>query len=115
MEAILYFAIWAGLIFLVMRFGGGAHVMGLGHGSSGAQGRVDRVRGQGMRWIAPSKAVDPVCGEIVATDKARSNVFEGDVYYFCSRECREVFEAAPDIYLHGEGSMRDRQLEQSHG
>ena len=41
MEALIYFALWAGLIFLMMRFGCGAHVMGHGHGHGGAsEGRA---------------------------------------------------------------------------
>ena len=33
MSSIVYFLLWAGLIFLMMRFGCGAHVMGhRGHG-----------------------------------------------------------------------------------
>jgi hypothetical protein len=30
MEALLYFAVWAGLFFLTMRYGCGSHVMGHG-------------------------------------------------------------------------------------
>ena len=114
MEALFYFAIWAGLIFVMMRFGCGAHVMGHGHGNGGGHTSGDRARRQELRWIAPAKAVDPVCGKNVATHEAKPSVFDGDVYYFCSRECREVFEAAPDIYVRGGPRRGDRQLEHSH-
>ena len=77
MESIIYFLFWAGLIFIMMRFGCGSHVMG--HGKSGAS------RGE------PSGSVQP--------RTAKSAVHDGHVYYFCSRECRERFEAAPDSYL----------------
>ncbi|MCK9994604.1 MAG: hypothetical protein Dbin4_03124 [Alphaproteobacteria bacterium] len=30
MNSLLYFALWAGLIFVMMRFGCGAHIMGHG-------------------------------------------------------------------------------------
>ncbi len=66
------------------------------------------------RWVAPAKDVDPVCSKTVSTDKAKPSVFGGNVYYFCSRECREVFEAAPDIYVGGNQSRRTGQLEHSH-
>ena len=52
-----------------------------------------------MRWIPPAKDVDPVCGKTVSTATAKPSVHEGSVYYFCSRECREVFEAAPEQYV----------------
>jgi YHS domain-containing protein len=113
MESLLYVALWGGLIFLMMRFGCGAHVMGHGHGkkseSDGATGAGD----QELRWVAPKKAVDPVCRKSVATESAKPSVFDGNVYYFCSRECREVFEAAPDVYLGGEQRDATRQLEHS--
>ena len=53
-------------------------------------------------WTAPESDVDPVCGKDVVTAQAKSTVHNGWVYYFCSRECRETFEAAPPRYLDGE-------------
>ena len=116
MEALLYFAIWAGLIFLMMRFGCGAHVMGHGRGQERNQAQSGNAAADGAaaRWIAPKKDVDPICGKTVSTDKAKPSVFDGSVYYFCSRECREVFEAAPDLYVHGQRHGASRQLEHSH-
>ena len=55
--------------------------------------------GTDLRWVAPAKDIDPACGRVVTTDKAKASVYDGHVYYFCSRECREVFEAAPQSYL----------------
>ncbi len=115
METLLYFAFWAGLIFLMMRFGCGAHVMGHGHGNKQAHHGADSSGGDELHWVAPEKDVDPVCRETVATDKAKPSVFDGHVYYFCSRECREVFEAAPDLYLPGQHRRHAQQLEHLHG
>jgi YHS domain-containing protein len=116
MEALLYFAVWAGLVFLMMRFGCGRHMMGHGHGNSHSQasgGNAETDRDE-PRWIAPREDVDPVCGTTVSTDKAKSSVFDGHVYYLCSRECREVFEAAPRTYV-GDNQRRSMgQLEHSH-
>lgn len=98
MDVLIYFVIWAALIFLMMRFGCGAHVMGHGYktsdraGNSG--GRTDE-----LQWTPPESDTDPVCGKTVRTDRAKPSVHDGMVYYFCSRECRERFEAAPDLYL----------------
>ncbi len=116
MEMLLNFALWAGIIFLMMRFGCGAHMMGHGHGNShgqaqGGNAATDRVE---PRWMAPKEDVDPVCGKTVSTEGARPSVFDGHVHYFCSRECREVFEAAPNTYVGGNQRPSARQLEHSH-
>tara|TARA_R110002126_G_scaffold226044_2_gene370794 strand:- start:109 stop:462 length:354 start_codon:yes stop_codon:yes gene_type:complete len=97
MESIIYFLFWAGLIFIMMRFGCGSHVMG--HGKSGASRGGPSGSASDVRWAAPETDTDPVCGTTVQTRTAKSAVHDGHVYYFCSRECRERFEAAPDSYL----------------
>lgn len=113
METILYFLFWAGLIFIMMRFGCGAHVMG--HGKSGATRDKPSGSAADVRWTAPETDTDPVCGITVQTRNSKSAVYEGHVYYFCSRECRERFEAAPDSYLaETKGTIPD-MTEQAHG
>lgn len=111
MSALFYFAIWAVLIFLMMRFGCGAHVMGGGHGDRQRTGADEADRG--LRWVAPETDKDPVCGSTVRTESAKPSVHDGTVYYFCSRECREVFEAAPDIYTGDRAAAKPKQLEQA--
>ena len=96
MEALIYFIFWGLAIFLMMRFGCGAHVMGHGHGPEESR---HQARSPEMRWIPPEKDRDPVCGKVVATATAKPSIHDGIVYYFCSRECREQFEAAPTIYV----------------
>ena len=113
MEALLYFALWAGVFFLMMRFGCGSHIMGHGHGKEQAQNKPGEAGNLEFRWVPPKKDSDPVCGKTVATDKAKPSVYAGNVYYFCSRECREVFEAAPDVYVGG-GDDKHPKLEHSH-
>ncbi len=114
MELILPILLWGGLIFLMMRFGCGSHMFGHGHGEKTAQGQSHDHAGhakkspaktEALMWTAPERDVDPVCGKDVATAKAKSAVHRGWVYYFCSRECREAFEAAPDSYLNREGDV----------
>jgi YHS domain-containing protein len=105
-ETIVWFLIWGALIFLMMRFGCGAHVMG--HGGHGAHGEG--------RWPPsrePREAVDPVCGMTVATRDAKTSLYEGRVYYFCSQNCREKFEASPASYGIGTGET-PRQMEGHH-
>lgn len=111
MEALLYFAVWAGFFFLMMRFGCGQHITGHSAGQTGSKSAV--ADAQEFRWVPPKTDSDPVCGKTVKTDKARPSVHAGRVYYFCSRECREVFEAAPDLYLGG-GDSNHPKLEHSH-
>ena len=72
MEALLYFIFWGALIFLMMRFGCGAHIMGHKHGkgkpvaSSGSR--------RNMHWIPPANDIDPVCKNSVATNQVKSRV-----------------------------------------
>lgn len=77
---------WGVLIFLMMRFGCGAHIMGgHGHGGHGGHG------GSGER--------DPVCGMDVDPGKAAvASVHAGTTYYFCSTSCRDKFEKEPAKY-----------------
>lgn len=113
MSALLWFAIWAVLFFVMMRFGCGAHVMGRGQGRKRTDGGSDD--GEALRWVPPAKDIDPVCGKTVETADAKPSVFGGSVYYFCSRDCREVFEAAPHTYIAGEHPGNIHQLEHGHG
>lgn len=114
MEALIYFAVWAVAIFLMMRFGCGAHVMGHSRGDHQGEASGPRESAEALRWIAPKKAVDPVCGKSLSTDDAKPSVADGFVYYFCSRECREVFEAAPELYVGEGGGDSTREVERSH-
>ncbi|RKF22654.1 YHS domain-containing protein [Altericroceibacterium spongiae] len=94
MNTLLYFAFWAGLFFVMMRFGCGAHVMGHGH-----HGHSGNNSGPAGGWTPPTRDIDPVCGMNVETNTAKSSVYSGRVYYFCSAEHRDTFEAAPERYL----------------
>ncbi len=99
MGTILYLLVSAGFFFLMMRFGCGAHVMGHGHAHHDGQGgrtpQDDRALVQ-----APSKTqIDPVCGMTVDTATAKSSAYNGKIYYFCSSEHRNAFEAAPVRYV----------------
>ena len=114
MTALFYFIVWAGLIFLMMRFGCGAHVMGHEHRPGGVPGERAPKESGLLRWIPPVTDIDPVCGKTVQTASARPSVHDGSVYYFCSRDCRERFEAAPDLYLDNKSAPRP-PMESSNG
>lgn len=98
-QNVLYFLGWAGLFFVMMRFGCGAHVMGHGHHHAGSRSDDGQVSGGDLRWTPPDEATDPVCGTIVQTAGAKSAVHDGHIYYFCSQSCREKFEASPASYM----------------
>lgn len=51
-------------------------------------------------------ATDPVCRQPLSLDSARPSAQEGRVYYFRLRECGEIFEAAPLLYI-DVGGARD--------
>lgn len=103
MDALLYFLLWGAVIFFMMRMGCGSHVMGHGHGHGHSHGQKeqggDKQAPQALKWYPPETDTDPVCKKTVRTEGAKSSVFDGSVYYFCSRECRELFEAKPELYV----------------
>ena len=51
------------------------------------------------RWKPPERDVDPVCRITLQTAKAKTAVYEGHVYHFCSHDCRGKFEENPRSYL----------------
>lgn len=114
MEALLYFIFWGALIFLMMRLGCGAHIMGHVRDPGDRQGLTSRSGRQGLRWVPPETDADPVCGQTVRTATAKPSVYDGAVFYFCSRECREVFEAAPHLYVGGQSAADQQKLESHH-
>jgi YHS domain-containing protein len=98
-QNVLYFLLWAGFIFLMMRFGCGAHVMGHGHHHHNESNPDDRRNSSGRGPLQTStRDVDPVCGKTVDTATAKSAAYQGHIYYFCSQDCREKFEAARGSY-----------------
>lgn len=112
MEALVFFLIWGVLLYFMMRFGCGAHMLGR-HGRTSKAGDGKNPNDM-SRWVAPKRATDPVCGTSVLTASAKPSVHEGRVYYFCSRDCREIFEAAPRFYLGGAAVSEKPPLEHSH-
>lgn len=46
-----------------------------------------------------SKVMDVVCGMMVDVDTAAArSTFDGSTYYFCTVECRDLFESNPARY-----------------
>ena len=48
---------------------------------------------------------DPVCGmQIEPHTAAVTEKYEGEMYYFCSRDCRNKFVEEPPRYMHKEAA-----------
>jgi len=78
---------WGVLIFVMLRYGCGAHVMG-GHGGHGGHGESGET--------PAGQAKDPVCGmNVDPKNAAAASVHGGTTYYFCSASCRDQFERDP--------------------
>lgn len=111
MDELFFFAIWAGLIIWIAQNRVGADIAR--HGDKRARGETWNAATRKSRWIQPERDTDPVCGNSVRTNRAKPSVHDGNVYYFCSRDCREIFEAAPELYLRSGDSGRS-ELGHSH-
>jgi len=100
MEGVFSLLLFAGLLYLMMRFACGAHMVHGGHGShAGHQG--DTSHGDGTVSLT-----DPVCGMPVAANQGHSEVQNGREYRFCSRSCLDKFDADPGRYLSQKGEPR---------
>ena len=55
-----------------------------------------------------SVVVDPVCKmEIEEEDAVATFEYLGEVFYFCSENCRQAFEEDPESYLEESFEARD--------
>jgi len=90
MEGLLSFLLFAGVFYLMMRFGCGAHMIHGGHGHK-KNNTDDSV-----------EHVDPVCGMKLKAEQGYGKMHEGKLYRFCSRDCLDKFEAEPETYLKGD-------------
>jgi Cu+-exporting ATPase len=44
-------------------------------------------------------ATDPVCGMSVDQNSAEAtSTYKGKTYYFCSEDCKEIFDKEPETY-----------------
>jgi YHS domain-containing protein len=113
-QDVLYFLLWAGFFFLMMRFGCGSHIMGHSH-----HHRSDSDDGHNATshntWQQPGQNIDPVCRRSVDTATAKSAAYQGHIYYFCSQDCREKFEAAPASYAPTTTSVPQTEEHRHHG
>jgi hypothetical protein len=57
LQSVLYFLLFAGLFFVIMRFGCGAHIMGHAHRHGGTR-HDDDGSDENLRWVAPNMTKD---------------------------------------------------------
>jgi YHS domain-containing protein len=88
MEGLFTLLLFAGLFYVMMRYGCGAHMVH-GHGGHGSH--------EGHSAGGP--ATDPVCGMTVAAGGAYAKMYGSREYRFCSRTCLNKFDARPDAYV----------------
>lgn len=88
MEGLLWFVIFGGLFYVMMRYGCGAHMV---HGHGEHAGHAAHGSDEG-------ESIDPVCGMTVAVDQGYGKMLHGTFYRFCSRNCLDRFEADPEKY-----------------
>jgi Cu+-exporting ATPase len=47
-----------------------------------------------------TKVTDPVCGmQIEPAQAAAQTTYQGQTYHFCSQECKNTFDKAPQKYV----------------
>ena len=48
----------------------------------------------------PVRTVDPVCGMVIAEDKAAAKIgYAGEMFYFCSKDCEQKFREDPGSFI----------------
>ena len=92
MEGWLSFLIFAGLFYLMMRFGCGSHMIH-GHGHAENHSHND-----------DKNNIDPVCGMDIDPEKGYGKMHAGHLYRFCSHKCLDKFESEPEKYIKGDES-----------
>lgn len=101
MSGLAGFLLFAALFFFMMRFGCGSHA---GHGGHGDHGDHEGHEGRGAAGTTLATSTDPVCGMRVEGDTGYARAYRGTTYRFCSRDCLDKFDAAPEQYLGGQAS-----------
>ncbi|MGI9952260.1 YHS domain-containing protein [Moorellaceae bacterium AZ2] len=104
LTAYLPYLILGGLMFFMMRYGGGCcgghrhsqHNPGkrMEHGEAGdGHPRADHPMREQKSRMSTGQARDPVCGMMVNKEEAVYRIYDGQEYYFCREDCARIFEA----------------------
>jgi YHS domain-containing protein len=85
MEGLFSFLLFAGLFYLMMRHGCGAHM---------THGHHDKKADKKLFY-------DPVCGLEVEDNEGYGKLQDGHLYRFCSRNCLDRFDHEPEKFIDG--------------
>ena len=101
MESLFSILLFVGFLYLMMRFGCGAHMRGSGCGhSSHRHNQGDQTTSGHTAAKAKEMTRDPVCGmEIEAAAAAHSAQDGPDTFYFCSKACYQKFQERPEEFM----------------
>ena len=100
MESVLSILLFVAVLYLMMRYGCGAHMHGGGCGHT-SRDHSKRNEDSGNHGKASANQVtrDPVCGMQIESKRASYSAQYGpDTYYFCSKECLRRFEDRPESF-----------------
>ena len=100
MESLFSILLFVAFLYLMMRFGCGAHMRsgGCGHSSHAPSKTHEHSSGPVISG-ANQMTRDPVCGmEIDMSEAAHSTHYGTDTFYFCSDECHRKFGERPEYF-----------------
>jgi len=60
--------------------------------------KISKKRETSLKSEEVEEVIDPVCGMSISKSTPFYSTFEGKVYYFCSKYCKDKFDANPQIY-----------------
>lgn len=107
MDGLLTLLLFAGVFYVMMRYGCGAHMVHGhgGHSSHGSHASQGNSVGHAMRAEVPiASATDPVCGMDVDPKTNYGRRVAGKEFRFCSRKCLDRFDDNPSAYVGGKGA-----------
>lgn len=85
-QDIMYYLFWAGLVFVMMRFGYSARIVGHSHHKNASA--LLAANGPKINMAPQAQVTDPICKMTLPVSAAKTTVHNGQVYYFCSAKCR---------------------------
>lgn len=88
MDGLVTLLIFVVFVYLMMRFGCGAHLI---HGKQCNHSPKHLKNEKEQR-------IDPVCGKSVDATQGYAKLHGDDTHWFCSRACLDEFEAHPSQY-----------------
>jgi len=60
--------------------------------------KISKKREMSIKMEEVEEVIDPICGMSVSKSTPFYSTFEGKVYYFCSKYCKDKFDVNPQIY-----------------